>query len=58
VPEFDGGSGGLVVVGEVDSSSVDPQSGDISLDDLDFEAFNEAAQACNHVFEQFETLSS
>jgi hypothetical protein len=62
VPEFDGDSGGIVIgaVIETDSSGADPQSGDISHDDLDFdfEAFNEAAEACQHVFDQFEALDS
>ncbi|MCP4959016.1 MAG: hypothetical protein GY925_07060 [Actinomycetia bacterium] len=51
VPDFDvtGSSVGITIHGDAIES--DPQTGQASLDDLDFEAFREAAKACSHIFE-------
>jgi hypothetical protein len=59
VPEFDGGtsfrgSGGSISIAPGDEVDIDPQTGRLSIDDLDFEAFNEAAEECNHVFEDLD----
>lgn len=54
IPEFDGGAGGGIVIIESTEVGSDPQTGLPSIDDFDFEAFNEAAQECNHVFEDLE----
>lgn len=51
MPDFSAGGSGIIV-SEVEVGDVDPQSGQPSIDDLDFDEFNEAAQACDHVFEE------
>lgn len=57
MPEIASSDGGFATTAQIDPSEVDPQSGELSPDDLDFdfEAFNEAATACNSVFDQLET---
>ncbi len=49
-------SGGFAITDEVEASEVDPQPGGPAPDDLgfDLEAFEEAASACDSVFDQFE----
>lgn len=54
VPDFDGDSGGMIVIGGPEVEG-DPQAGgSIGDADFDFEAFSEADEACNHVFADFE----
>ena len=54
VPDFDGGSGGMIVIGGPEAEG-DPQAGgSIGDADFDFEAFSAADEACNHVFADFE----
>lgn len=50
-------SGGYATSVEAGASEFDPQSGELSPDDLDFdlEAFNEASETCDAVFDQLET---
>lgn len=59
MPEFDSATGGIVVTEVIEGAEIDPQSGGLSPEDLgfDFEAFEEAASACDSVFEQFEELN-
>lgn len=53
VPDFDGGSGGVVIIGGPEDEG-DPQGGGFSLDDLDIEAFEEANEECNSAFAELE----
>ena len=59
MPEVASSSGGFVSTAEIDASEVDPQSGGLSPEDLDFdfEAFDEAAKLCDSVFDQFDELN-
>lgn len=60
VPEFDGSGGPGLSVGVIEgpADGADPQSGTPSFDDFDFdfEAFGEAAEICQSVYEQFDEL--
>ncbi len=58
VPEIGSVSSGIVVESSSVEVEIDPQSGLPSFDDLDFdfEAFNEAAESCQYVFDQYEGL--
>ncbi len=58
VPEIGSVSGGIVVESSSAEVEIDPQSGLPSFDDsdFDFEAFEEAAESCQYVFEQYEEL--
>lgn len=50
------GAGAIVIEGSAESA--DPQSGDASFEDFDFdfEAFDEAAQTCQSVYDQYDEL--
>ncbi len=59
VPELqssNGGSGAIVIDGSAEAA--DPQSGEASFEDFDFdfEAFDEAAQICQSVYDQYDEL--
>ncbi len=53
MPEITTGGAGMVTVEEVE---IDPESGEPSFDDLDFDiaAFEEAAEPCQHILEELE----
>lgn len=58
VPEVDGSGGAGVVIVEGPVGDADPQGGSASFEDLefDFEGFEEAAELCQSVYDQYDEL--